>query len=63
MNNKQWRQETIKSVRISPELAEMVAHEIEVRKMSFSSYARLAMMLAMKYRNGTGQEFVKQNQA
>jgi hypothetical protein len=40
----------------------MLNDEIKVRQMSFSSYARLAMMLAMKHKNGTRQEFVGPNQ-
>ena len=50
-NNKKWRLETIKSVRISPELYEMLQREISARNTSFSQYVRYAMIMQMKHGN------------
>ncbi len=50
-NDKKWRLETIKSVRVSPELYEMLQREIRARNTSFSQYARYAMIIQMKYGN------------
>jgi hypothetical protein len=55
-NNKQWRLKKIKSVRVSPELLEMLEREIAARKTSFSKYVRHAAILQMKYGNKPTQQ-------
>ena len=50
-NNKKWRLETIKSVRVSPELYEMLQREIRARHTSFSQYVRYAIIMQMKHGN------------
>jgi hypothetical protein len=50
-NNKQWRLEKIKSVRVSPELLEMLEREITARGTNLSAYARHAMILQMRHGN------------
>jgi hypothetical protein len=55
-NNKHWRLDKIKSVRVSPELLEMLEREIAARKTSLSEYARHAMVLQMKHGNKQTQQ-------
>jgi hypothetical protein len=55
-NSNKWRLEKIKSVRISPELREMLEREIAARNTSFSQYARHAMIIQMKYGNKPPQQ-------
>ena len=54
-NNKKWRLEKIKSVRVSPELHEMLQREIAARHTSLSEYARYAMIMQMKHGNKPAQ--------
>jgi hypothetical protein len=55
-NTKQWRLEKIKSIRVSPELLEMLEREITERHTSLSAYARHAMVMQMKYGNQPTQQ-------
>jgi hypothetical protein len=50
-NNKKWRLEKIKSIRVSPQLLEMLERETTARHTSFSSYARYCMTIQMKHGN------------
>jgi hypothetical protein len=51
-DNQKWRLKKIKSVRVSPELLEMLERELDARQLSFSQYVRHALALQMKYGNG-----------
>jgi hypothetical protein len=55
-SNKKWRLEKIKSVRVSPELLEMLEHEIAARKTTLSKYFRYAAISQMKYGNTPTQQ-------
>ena len=55
MDRNRWRLEKIKSVRVSPELLEMLEREIAARNTSLSEYARYAMIIQMKYGNKPAQ--------
>lgn len=55
-NNHKWRLEKIKSVRVSPELLEMLEQEIAARHTSLSEYARYAMVMQMKHGNKPAQK-------
>jgi hypothetical protein len=55
-NNKKWRLEKIKSIRVSPELLTMIEREAQARNTSFSSYARYCMTIQMKYGNKPEQQ-------
>jgi hypothetical protein len=55
-NNKQWRLDKIKSIRVSPQLLEMLEREISERHTNLSEYARHAMILQMKYGNKPEQQ-------
>ena len=50
-NSNKWRLNEIKSVRVSPELREILEREINARHTSFSQYARYAMIMQMKHGN------------
>ncbi len=51
MDAHKWKLEKIKTVRVSPELMEMLNIEIAARQTTFSQYLRHAMILQMKYGN------------
>ena len=55
-SNKKWRLERIKSIRVSPELLEMLTREVTERHTSLSEYARHAMVRQMKYGNQPTQQ-------
>ena len=50
-NSNKWKLEKIKSVRVSPELLEMLEREIAARNTSLSQYVRHAMVVQMKFGN------------
>jgi hypothetical protein len=56
MDRNKWKLGKIKSVRISPELAEMLEREIAARKTTLSKYLRHAMILQMKWGNQPKQQ-------
>ena len=56
MDSQKWKLEKIKSVRVSPELLEMLEREIAARKTTLSKYLRHAMILQMKHNKPTQQE-------
>lgn len=56
VDSNKWRLEKIKSVRVSPELLEMLEREIAARNTSFSKYVRHAAILQMKYGNNQEQK-------
>ncbi len=51
MDAHKWKLEKIKTVRVSPELMEMLNREIAARQTTFSQYLRQAMILQMRYGN------------
>ncbi len=55
-NNKKWRLEKIKSIRVSEELLAMLEREVTERHTSLSAYARHAMVMQMKYGNKPEQQ-------
>lgn len=55
-NSNKWRLEKIKSVRVSPELLEMLEREIAARNTSLSQYVRQAVVLQMKFGNKPEQQ-------
>jgi hypothetical protein len=55
-NNKKWRLVKIKSVRVSPELLEMLTREITERHTSLSEYARYSMVMQMRHGNKPDQQ-------
>ena len=55
-NSNKWKLEKIKSVRVSPELLEMLNREITARNTTLSKYLRHAMILQMKYGNKLPQQ-------
>jgi hypothetical protein len=55
-NTKKWRLEKVKSIRVSPELLEMLEREVTARNTCLSEYARHAMVMQMKYGNQPTQQ-------
>jgi hypothetical protein len=56
MDSQKWKLDKIKSVRVSPELLEMLESEIAARKTTLSKYLRHAMILQMKWGNQPKQD-------
>lgn len=56
MDSNKWRLEKIKSVRVSPELLEMLEKEIAARNTTLSKYLRYAAIIQMKHTKPPQQE-------
>jgi hypothetical protein len=56
MDSNKWKLAKIKSVRVSPELLEMLEREIAARKTTLSKYLRYAAILQMKHNKPQQQE-------
>lgn len=55
-NNKKWRLEKIKSIRVSEELLSMLEREVTERHTSLSEYARYSMIMQMRHGNKPEQQ-------
>jgi hypothetical protein len=55
-NNKKWRLEKIKSIRVSPQLLDMLTREVTARHTNLSQFARYAMVMQMKFGNQPDQQ-------
>jgi hypothetical protein len=55
-NNKKWRLKKIKSIRVSPELLEMLTREVTARNTCLSEYARYSMIMQMRHGNKPKQQ-------
>jgi hypothetical protein len=56
MDSNKWKLDKIKSVRVSPELLEMLEKEVAARNTTLSKYLRHAMILQMKWGNHSKQD-------